>query len=89
MIDYRARCVVVEINGVKFTDVVNVRLLDKRGHKSSPEHPASKFTARQVRRIRREFARGHISARAIARRLGVAPATIVNMVARRSYREVR
>lgn len=60
----------------------------RRGQPSSPAHAGAKFSARQVRRIRREFARGNISARAIARRLGVAPATIVNMVARRSYREV-
>lgn len=73
----------------RLADELNWRKPTNRGQKSSPAHPGARFTARQVRRIRREFARGHISARAIARRLGVAPATIVNMVARRSYREVR
>lgn len=85
---YRATSVVITINGVDVTNVVDMPV-DMRGHTSSPEHPQAKFSARQVRRIRREFARGNISARAIARRLGVAPATIVNMVARRSYWEVK
>lgn len=60
----------------------------RRGQPSSPAHAGAKFGAAMVRAIRRTHERG-VPAREIARRLKVAPATIVNMVARRSYREVK